>query len=142
MISTGIDIGKINEELYSTFSMNKLKLYGRLLSRVKTTARGQVSWSVLKRKDLKETKTTYEDTEGFIDFLKFLKPVRAAFFISESQAPRQVKVSFRAKGSYDVNKVARFFKGGGHKKASGCTIYTDLKQAEKQILKRILKDFG
>ena len=141
LISTGIDIGKINEEVYSTFSMNKIRLHSRLLSRVKTAARGQVAWAAVKRKDLKETKTTYEDTEGFIDYLKFLKPVRAAFFISESQAPRQVKVSFRAKGSYDVNKVARFFNGGGHKKASGCTIHMDLKRAEKQVLKRILKDF-
>ncbi len=142
LISAGIDIGKINEELYSTFTLNRIRLYNRLLARVKTAAGGRVAWSALKRRDLIETKTTYEDVEGFIDFLKFIKSVKAAFLLSESKDGRNIKVSLRSKGRFDVNRVASFFKGGGHRKASGCTIQGTLAAAEKKIRKQILKDLS
>ncbi|MBI3307701.1 MAG: bifunctional oligoribonuclease/PAP phosphatase NrnA [Candidatus Omnitrophica bacterium] len=131
LIATGIDIEKINEKLYATYSLNKINLYSRLLSRVKTAAGGKIAWAVLKRDDLHHSGATYEDTEGFIDFLKYLKEVKIAFFMSELENGHSVKVSFRSKFDYDVNKIATCFKGGGHRKASGCTIRATVEEAEK-----------
>lgn len=136
LIATGIDIEKINDELYATYSLNKINLYSRLLGRVRTESNGRVAWVSLKREDLKHSGATYEDTEGFIDFLKYLKEVRIAFFVSE-MADREVKVSFRSRGAYDVNTIATHFGGGGHRKASGCNIHGTLEEAEKRILDRI-----
>ncbi len=141
LIASGINIEKINEELYSTYSLNKLQLYSYLLARVKTALDGQIAWVGLRREDLRRSQTTYEDTEGFIDFLKFLREVKVVFFMSETEHPNEVKVSFRSKGSYDVNKIATHFRGGGHKKASGCAIPTSLAKAEKLILDRVQKEF-
>ncbi|HXV28312.1 MAG TPA: bifunctional oligoribonuclease/PAP phosphatase NrnA [bacterium] len=139
LIATGIDIEKINDELYATYSLNKINLYSRLLARVKTRSKGRVAWVGMKRNDLAESGATYEDTEGFIDFLKYLKEVQVAFFMSEMREPKKVRVSFRSKGHYDVNKIATFFKGGGHKKASGCVIQGSLQHAEAMILSRLKK---
>lgn len=141
LIRVGINLEKINEELYATYSLNKINLYSRLLSRVKTTAGGRVAWAVMRREDLEHSGAGYEDTEGFIDFLKYLKEVKVAFFMSEMANGREVKVSFRSKGKYDVNQIATYFKGGGHKKASGCTLNTTVEEAEKQILDRLHKEF-
>ncbi len=136
LIATGIDIEKINDKLYSTYSLNKINLYSRLLARVKTTANGQIAWAALKKQDLKDSGAIYEDTEGFIDFLKYLKEVKIAFFMSEMEGG-DVRVSFRSKGAYDVNQVATSFQGGGHKKASGCTLHCSLEEAEAKILDRL-----
>ncbi|MCB9799978.1 MAG: bifunctional oligoribonuclease/PAP phosphatase NrnA [Candidatus Omnitrophica bacterium] len=139
LISTGIDIEKINEQIYATYSLNKMQLYSRLLGRVKTSFGGRVAWGEMRQSDLKKSGATYEDTEGFIDFLRYMKEVKIVFFMSEMN-PHQVKVSFRCKEHYDVNKIATHFGGGGHRKASGCIIDKPLKIAEKMILAYIQKE--
>ncbi len=141
LIQAGIDLEKINDELYSTFSLNKIQLYSRLLGRIKTAARGQLAWAVMRRKDLLQSGATYEDAEGFIDFLKYLKEVRVAFFMIEMPDDHEIRVSFRSKGPCDVNQIATSFKGGGHRKASGCTLRGTLEQAEKMILECLQKEF-
>lgn len=142
LIDAGIDVEKINDELYSTYSLNKINLYSRLLGRVLTDAEGRIAWVSMKRHDLEHSGATDEDTEGFIDFLKYLKEVKVAFFLTESAQRQGVRVSFRSKDAYDVNKIATFFNGGGHKKAAGCLIRSSVEEAEKMILDRIKKEFS
>lgn len=139
LIKIGIDIDRINEELYATYSLNKIQLCSRLLKKVKTAFKEQVAWVEMSRLDLEASGATYEDTEGFIDFLKYLKEVKVAFFLSEMKNHGEVKVSFRSKGPYDVNLIATAFGGGGHRKASGCTLRMSLSQATRMILKEIQK---
>ncbi len=141
LIATGLDIEKINDELHGAYSLKTMRLYSRLLGRVKTAAGGALAWSSMSRRDLHETGAGYEDAEGFIDFVRYLKGSKISFFMSELADGKSVRVSFRAKGPYDVNKVATFFNGGGHKKASGCTMRASVAEAERQIVKRILSSF-
>ncbi len=140
LIKTGIPLEKINDEIYATYSLNKINLYSRLLSRVKTEANGKIAWGVMRREDLEKTGATYEDTEGFIDFLKYIREVKIAFFLIENSQPNSVRVSFRGKDTFDVNRIATHFKGGGHKKAAGCTIYAPVEDAEKMILDRLHRE--
>ena len=139
LIQTGIDIEKINDSLYATYSVEKIQLYSLLLGKVQTTSDETIAWVGLTRNDLKRTGATYEDTEGFIDFLKYIREVQFAFFMSEmdGSSDGQVRVSFRSKGNYDVAQVAAHFGGGGHKKAAGCTIQGTLEEATKRILEQI-----
>ena len=141
LIKTGIPLEKINDELYATYSLNKISLYARLLSRVKTSAGGRIAWAAVRREDLIESGATYEDTEGFIDFLKFLKEVKIAFFLIELPQGDHVRISFRSKGRHDVNRIATHFKGGGHRKASGCILRGELAKVEKTVLEKIHKEF-
>ncbi len=139
LIQTGIDIESINDALYTTYSLEKIQLHSLLLARIQTTSDEMVAWVGLTQNDLKQTGATYEDTEGFIDFLKYIKEVQFAFFMSEMDGPQtgQVRVSFRSKGDYDVAQVAAQFGGGGHKKAAGCTIQGTLEEATRKILEQI-----
>ena len=141
LIRTGISLEKINDQLYSTYSLGKINLYSRLLSRVKTSAGGRVAWAVARREDLIQSGATYEDTEGFIDFLKFLREVKIAFFLMELPEGDHVRISFRSKGYYDVNRVATHFKGGGHRKSSGCILRGRLEDVEKIVLEKVHREF-
>lgn len=141
LMRAGIDIEKINDDIYATSSLNKLQLYSRLLGRVKTTAHGAIAWVGMEHQDLVHSGATYEDTEGFIDFLKNIKEVKVAFFMSEIVHKGEVRVSFRSKGRYDVNRIATHFGGGGHKKASGCIVQASLSEVEKMILNELRKEF-
>lgn len=136
LIKTGIDIERINDGLYATYSLEKIQLYSLLLGKVETSEDGKIAWVGLTKNDLKRTGATYEDTEGFIDFLKYIKEVQFSFFMSEIDN-NQVRVSFRSKGKYDVAQVAAHFNGGGHKKAAGCTIDGTLEQVTERILEQL-----
>jgi nanoRNase/pAp phosphatase (c-di-AMP/oligoRNAs hydrolase) len=39
-----------------------------------------------------------------------------------------------------VNRVARFFCGGGHKTASGCTVKGSAEEAVRRVLRKIKED--
>jgi phosphoesterase RecJ-like protein len=141
LIETGIDIEKINEAIYATYSLNKLNLYSRLFRRVRTALDGQVAWVDLRQEDLSRSGADFEDTEGFVDILRLIREVKVAFFVIELPGHKNVKVSFRSKGSHDVNKVATSLGGGGHKKAAACILKTSARKAETMVLEQLVKEF-
>jgi phosphoesterase RecJ-like protein len=61
----------------------------------------------------------------------------ALIFKENLGAPRSVRVNLRSQGIVDVNKIAAFFGGGGHKAASGCTVCGSIKQVEKMVLDKV-----
>lgn len=140
LIQGGLDVEAVNEEIYATYSLHKMKLYSRLLGKVQSAHGGDVVWVGMTRGDLAESGASYEDTEGFIDFLRYVKKVKIAFFMSENQKPGKIRVSLRSKGVYDVSKVAARFGGGGHRKASGCTMTGPLSEAVDRLLCEIVKN--
>ena len=48
--------------------------------------------------------------------------MEVSIFLSES-APGEFKASLRAKNYVDVSRIAKYFGGGGHRKAAGCTMH-------------------
>ncbi len=139
LISKGIDIEKINDNLYASYSLHKMKLYSRLMAKIQTAYQGDVAWVGMSHEDLIHSGASYEDAEGFIDFLKYIREVKFAFFLSEAEEPGAIRVSIRSKGKYDASKVAGHFDGGGHQKASGCTIKGKLEEASADLLHQIGK---
>ena len=82
----------------------------------------------LTKKDLNDYNFVKGDTEGFVNYPLSLKGVVfSVFFIEFNDG---IKISFRSKYDFDVNKFARLhFNGGGHKNASGGKV-TDLNLKE------------
>jgi bifunctional oligoribonuclease and PAP phosphatase NrnA len=138
-----LNIEEINDAVYGIYSLEKIRLYGLLLGRVETSECGRIAWGVLSREDLKKTGGTYEDSEGFIDFLKYLKNTHFAFFVSEMNGAYTgyVRVSLRAKGPYDVSQVALRLGGGGHRKASGCLIQGSVAEVTKKVLDEVKREY-
>lgn len=137
LIRTGIDIEKINDQIHGRFSLASMKLYSRIMGRIRSAGHGKLAWASMSREDLAKSGAAEEDIEGFIDFIRYLKGVKIAFFLYELGQGKGVRVSFRSIGAADVNKIATHFNGGGHKKASGCLLKTSLAKAEKMIVKYI-----
>lgn len=77
------------------------------------------------------------DTEGFIAFARYIHGVEIAVFIKEIDESI-TRVSMRSKIA-DVSKVALHFGGGGHMRAAGCTIYSNLPEAKSLLLRELDK---
>lgn len=61
-----------------------------------------------------------KDLEGIVSQLRVTEGVEVAVFMYELKQ-NEFKVSLRSKEKIDVSKIAQYFGGGGHKKASGFT---------------------
>ena len=66
-------------------------------------------------KELNQNKFKKGDTEGFVNYGLSLLGISLAVILIENEAEKIIKMSFRSKGSFDVNHFAKkYFNGGGH----------------------------
>ncbi len=73
------------------------------------------------RKQMKFFGITPNDMEGIVSQMRNTKGVEVAIFMYEIDHYK-FKVSLRSSNLVDVSKVAKYFGGGGHKKAAGVTM--------------------
>ena len=84
-----------------------------------------------------ETGGTESDAHDFIDHIHCMKDVLVSFFLREGNSGN-VRISFRS-NSVDVDKIAQAFGGGGHEKASGCTVKGKIEEVERKVLETVQK---
>lgn len=136
LIDIGVKPYEIFSKIYETSSLEDTNLLGEALQSLKVTAEGRISWLWVTKEMLKKTKGSLEGTEGIINFARSLEGTEIAILFRETGTENKVKVSFRSKGKADVNKLASFFGGGGHKTASGCIMFGEIHEVESKVLKK------
>ena len=133
----GVDIGFINNKIYDSNSLDKLKLIGYALSeKLEVISNGNAAYIVLSRKDLKDHNFKKGDTEGLVNYALSISNVNMAVLIIETK--ERIKFSFRSIGQFSVNEFAKkYFNGGGHKNASGGFSNDSIKKTEKKFISSI-----
>lgn len=117
--------GKIRDVITNTFRnkpLKQLQLWGRALSRLKEDPKTGIVTTVLLQKDFEELGIDEESTEGISNFLNNVEHAKATIVLRE-KADGTIKGSLRTtQPDVDVSAIAKFFGGGGHKKAAGFSI--------------------
>lgn len=131
-----IDINDININLYQNKSMEKTKLFINSLSNLEVFNDNKIGIVSITPEILKSSGAKLEDTEGIISFVRNIGSIEVACLLKE-MGNDETKVSLRSKNFVDVSKIANKFNGGGHIRASGCTIYDNIDKAKELILKEI-----
>jgi phosphoesterase RecJ-like protein len=132
-MEAGVDPVFVARSVFDSNNIGRLRLFGAVLGSVELEAGGRLAVIYLDRAMARAAGGTYDDTEGLINLPLTVKEIQAVVFFKEWE-PGQYRVSMRSKGTIDVGAVAAGFGGGGHKNASGCTVYGTLVQARDQIL--------
>lgn len=78
-------------------------------------------FSYVSRRDLEFFNALPSDLEGIVSQLRYTAGTEVAIFMYET-GYQEYKVSLRSKDAVDVSKIAKYFGGGGHVKAAGCTM--------------------
>jgi phosphoesterase RecJ-like protein len=133
LIDCGASPHAVFRELYEQASLARIRLAGRVLSRVVLDCDGQLAYTSVAWSDFEELGAHSSDTEDLVNEGLRIAGTKAAFIAIEQQN-RQVKVSFRSRTEIDVAKVAEQFGGGGHKQAAGATLPGPLAKAVEQAL--------
>lgn len=110
----------VSEALYHTHRPEKIKLLGRVLSRLEMRAGGDIAVIPMFRSDLIELGLLEVDTEDITTLARSIRGVQAVLFFKEME-PGVFRVSIRSKGVVHAARIAEHFGGGGHAHAAGFT---------------------
>jgi len=140
LVAAGVLPSKIYEKIYACKTQSSLKLLGLALNTLKVTPSGLVSYMELKQSMYRRAQSNVTETEEIVNYAMMIPGVIVGMLFRETETPGLAKISFRSQSSFDVNKTAQHFGGGGHKNAAGCSIKGSLKQAEAAILKHLSRN--
>ncbi len=140
LIERGVDAALVHKLVYDTFTENRLRLLGYALSnRLLVWKDLHTAVIYLTKDDLKRYDYQVGDTEGLVNYGLSMQDINLAVLLTEKD--NQIRMSFRSKGDFSVNRLARdFFAGGGHKNASGGTSRIGM-QNTLDKLKEVLQYF-
>ena len=137
LIRAGLDVGRLNQQLYESYPRRRLELLRELLRTMRFECGGRVASFSLSIRTAAELGVLPEDNEGLIDHLRAIRGVIVAVFFEEL-AEGKVRVSMRSKSdAVDVCVICQKFGGGGHTLAAGARVRGTLAEVEKRALEEI-----
>jgi len=119
LIEQGARNTYIHHKLFDTNTYERMRLLGYCLIEKLTMLNDyHTAFIALTSQDLESFHYKKGDTEGIVNFALSIGEINfSAIFIERDG---EIKISFRSKGSFDVNSFARnHFDGGGHHNAAG-----------------------
>jgi len=120
LIDKGAKNDVIHNNIYDQNSYNRLLLLGQSLSNLQILPEYKTAFITLSQEEKDNFKHKKGDTEGVVNYALSLKNIIFAAIFIEDKEQGIVKISFRSKGGFSVNKFARnYFNGGGHDNAAG-----------------------
>lgn len=119
LLSKGLDIEKIYNSLYIK-SKEELRLTSYIYSNFKITENG-VAYFIVSKKVQKKFNITPETAANLVNLLEGIKGSLIWMFFIEYEDKYRVRLRSRFT---NVNEIASKYKGGGHLRASGATVFS------------------
>lgn len=141
LLEKDIDLETINIELYQKRSLEKTMLLMEGIKQLTLLKNNTVGIVAIDDEILKSCGARTQDSELIVDFIRNIDTINLACVLRPVDK-NTTKVSMRSKKDIDVSKIALVFGGGGHAKAAGCTINSNVAEAKEIIIKEILKYLG
>jgi bifunctional oligoribonuclease and PAP phosphatase NrnA len=136
LVLLGVEPAAVYRELYERSSLARLRLHGRVLSRVTVDFGGRLAHTFVLQKDFEELNAHPSDTEDLVNDCLTVDGAQCAIILVE-QKSGQVKVSFRSRTGLDVAQIAEQFGGGGHRQASGAMLAGPFATARTRVLQAL-----
>ncbi len=139
LLGYGVDPARVSEDVYERRSVADIKFLGMVLSTLQVNKTGDVAYLEITRNMLNQTGADVSKSEGFVNYARSIDKVKVAIIFKEDLIDSgRINVSFRAKGDdVDVNKIAAYFGGGGHAKASGCIVDGRPDEVKRKVLAKV-----
>jgi len=138
ILKSGLDLDDFNSKYMRQWTLNKLHLHGAAMQKARLYANNKIGVISADQNLLDQTGTTIEDCEGLINQVRKVKDVLVAISLRE-EGFQTVKFSLRSWGQVDVRAIASSLGGGGHRNASGGTLYSSLPEAEHNVVQEVKK---
>ncbi len=142
LVAAGAELPMIARRIYRTKPNEQLRLFGRALARLETSAEGRLVWSVLSGDDYRLTGASEQMSEGLIDLLA--QSASAEVTILFKDLGGIVRLSVRTRdGGVDATTLTGAFGGGGHARAAGASVdgeFATVRPVVLELAQRLLDE--
>ena len=134
LMEAGADYRRLNKKHFRTKSMRRMRLESFILQEMHLYHEGTVAVATISLDMMARADATNDDAEDIAAFLGQIEGVRHSATIRELK-PGECKISLRTNSDL-LNATATCARlgGGGHKAASGCTVFGTVEEAERAII--------
>ena len=134
LLELGVDHAQIHQNIYDSYRFERLQLLGISLNNLKRIDNLNAVYTTLSQEELDRCDFRKGDTEGFVNYGLSLDGIKLAVILIENKQEGIIKMSFRSKGTFDVNQFAReYFNGGGHINAAGGVSHDSLEKTSNKL---------
>ena len=141
LMKTGFDFSRIIEESFYQKSYLQTQVMGRVLAESIMLMDGRCIVGYLKKREMDFYGVEGRDLDGIVSQLRLTKGVEIAMFLYEMES-QNFKVSLRSNGKVDVSRIACYFGGGGHVKASGCDMHGSFYDVINNVMEQVGLQLG
>lgn len=139
LMEQGAGLADIATSLYFEEKPETLRLLGELLVGMRRSDKAPLAWMSVGLEQLERHGLDMSETEEFVRYALSARGVEVGLMFKE-QGDGQVRLSFRSKGRYDVNRLAGVFGGGGHTQAAGARVPGSLAEVEGPVIQALEKE--
>lgn len=136
-----LDKDRIYSNVYDAFSEDRLRLQGYCMQeKMVVHPKYHTGYISLTDEELKRFNHRKGDTEGFVNIPFSVKGIRfTALFVEKKD---RIKISFRSRGNFPVNRIAAdHYHGGGHINAAGGDSFQTMEETLKYF-ESLLPDYA
>ncbi|MCX7911112.1 MAG: bifunctional oligoribonuclease/PAP phosphatase NrnA [Endomicrobia bacterium] len=135
----GIEPYFVYKKLYRNKSYKSMLLLSKVLNtmKFKKIKKYLIGMMEVTQEMLRQTNTTFQDTENFINFIMDVANTNIGILFKEENS-HYTKVSFRS-DTIDVEKICKNWGGGGHKSAAGAMIEGGIEEVKYKVLRYLKK---
>ena len=138
LLKFGVNVAGVYRYTCENIPLQEVKLLLKFLSKIKFFGQGRIATFQIDPELYRGKKTGIDLADHVLSFGRAIKGVEVVvLFKNNLSLKSQVRVNLRSQGRVDVNKIAAFFGGGGHKTAAGCTIPGGFLAARRKVIARI-----
>ncbi len=138
LLKQGIDHAGLNARVLMSRRETALRVAGEIMLHASLHLGDQLLVGDVSNALAKQLGVVSGDTEGVVDSLVYVQGVEVSALLNERDSG-EVKISLRSKGAVNVAHVAQALSpgGGGHAKAAGASLQTDLASAKRAVIEHV-----
>ena len=134
----GADIYGLNQQLFETNSLAKLRMHAWMIENMKLMDEGKLAVVAIPRAVEDLLGVTDDDMDNISSYPRTVAGVCMAATLRQTK-DGETKISVRAIPGYDAAAVCAHFGGGGHKGAAGASTHLGLEEAVKLLERYMLE---
>lgn len=125
LIESGVPSADINHKLFGIKTLKQMQVEHAGFERMNLYDGGRLAIITFPYDLKKQYGAEDEHLETLIDVARCVKGVEVAAAIRQPTEENRFRVSMRSSTDFDVSQVCAMYGGGGHVRASGCTLNAD-----------------
>ena len=141
LLEYGINHAEVARRLYDSRPVSQVRATGIAICALKFYCGGKLAVINFTKKMREDNNLTREDIDDIISLTRSIEGVEVGMSIKQSDDDETLyKVSMRSNRVADVSLLCAKFGGGGHKRASGCTLNADSPDEAEARLVAVVSD--